>query len=42
MESMVDVSSNSYKKSLEYLFYGIDPNTPNEIYRVIEEGFRPF
>jgi hypothetical protein len=40
MESLVDVSTSSYKKSLEYLFYGIDPNLPNEIYHVIEEGFR--
>ena len=40
METLVDVSTSSYKKSLEYLFYGIDPNAPNEIYHVIEEGFR--
>jgi hypothetical protein len=40
MESLVDVSSQNYKKSLEYLFYGTDPNAPQEIYRVIEEGFR--
>jgi hypothetical protein len=40
MESLVDVSTSSYKKSLEYLFYGIDPNAPSEIYHVIEEGFR--
>jgi hypothetical protein len=26
MESLVDVSNQNYKKSLEYLFYGIDPN----------------
>lgn len=42
MESLVDVSTSSYKKSLEYLFYGIDPNAPNEIHHVIEEGFRYF
>jgi len=29
MESMVDVSNSNYKKSLEYLFYGIDPNAPS-------------
>lgn len=40
MESLVDVSNSNYKKSLEYLFYGIDPKCPNEIYHVIEEGFR--
>lgn len=42
MESLVDVSNSNYKKSLEYLFYGVDPLFPNEIYNVIEEGFRPF
>lgn len=26
MESLVDVSNQSHKKSLEYLFYGVDPN----------------
>lgn len=40
MESLVDVSNSNYKKSLEYLFYGIDPLCPNEIYHIIEEGFR--
>ncbi|CAD8078760.1 unnamed protein product [Paramecium sonneborni] len=40
MESLVDVSNQSHKKSLEYLFYGVDPNFPSEIYNVIEEGFR--
>jgi len=42
MESLVDVSNASYKKSLEYLFYGIDPNFPDEIHNVVEEGFRGF
>jgi hypothetical protein len=42
MESMVDVSNSNYKKSLEYLFYGIDPYNSQEIYHVIEEGFRPY
>ncbi|KAL4442869.1 hypothetical protein ABPG74_010758 [Tetrahymena malaccensis] len=42
MESLVDVSNSNYKKSLEYLFYGVDPNTPQEIYHVLEEGFRPY
>lgn len=37
---LVDVSNNNYKKSLEYLFYGIDPKAPFEIFHVIEEGFR--
>ncbi|CAD8156657.1 unnamed protein product [Paramecium octaurelia] len=42
MESLVDVSNQSHKKSLEYLFYGVDPNFPSEIYNVIEEGFRSY
>ena len=28
MESLVDVSNTNYKKSLEYLFFGLDPNSP--------------
>lgn len=40
-EALVDISNNNYKKSLEYLFYGIDPKAPFEIFHVIEEGFRP-
>ena len=40
MESLVDVSNSNYKKSLEYLFYGVDPTAPQEIYHIIEEGFR--
>lgn len=42
MESLVDVSNASYKKSLEYLFYGVDPNFPEEIHNVVEEGFRNY
>jgi hypothetical protein len=42
MESLVDVSNANYKKSLEYLFYGVDPNFPDEIFNVVEEGFRSF
>ena len=42
MESLVDVSNANYKKSLEYLFYGIDPSFPDEFQNVIEEGFRSF
>jgi hypothetical protein len=40
LEQLVDLSDNSYKRSLEYLFYGVDPNLPNEIHRAMEEGFR--
>jgi hypothetical protein len=40
MEALVDVSNTNYKKLLEYLFFGIDPNAPLELEHVIEEGFR--
>jgi alpha-mannosidase len=40
LEQLVDLSDNSYKRSLEYLFYGVDPNLPSEIHRAMEEGFR--
>jgi hypothetical protein len=41
LEQLVDLSSDSYKRKLEYLFYGIDPKLPTEIFRAMEEGFRP-
>lgn len=40
LEQLVDLSDNSYKRSLEYLFYGLDPHLPTEIHRAMEEGFR--
>ena len=40
LEKMIDLSDQSYKKSLEYLFYGVDPELENEIPRAMEEGFR--
>lgn len=40
LEQLIDLSVSSYKRSLEYLFYGIDPVCPNEIFRAMEEGFR--
>ena len=40
LEQLVDLSDNSYKRNLEYLFYGIDPAYPTEIHRAMEEGFR--
>ena len=39
LEKMIDLSDQNYKKSLEYLFYGNDPNLKNEISRAMEEGF---
>ena len=40
LESLVDVSNNNYKKAVEYLFYGVDPKAPQEIFRIVEEGYR--
>lgn len=40
LESVADITETSYKRNLEYLFYGTDVNNPNELYRVMEEGFR--
>lgn len=40
LEQLVDLSDNSYKRNLEYLFYGVDPCQPSEIHRAMEEGFR--
>ena len=40
LEQLVDLSDNQYKRSLEYLFYGVNPTAPKEIYRAMEEGFR--
>ena len=39
-EQLIDISNNFYKKYLDYLFYGQDPTAPNEIFRIIEDGFR--
>lgn len=40
LEHLVDLSDNSYKRNLEYLFYGVDPAMQTEIHRAMEEGFR--
>jgi len=34
------LTDTSYKRSLEYLFYGTNPQAPVEIHRAMEEGFR--
>jgi len=41
LESTVNTNDSSYKKSLEYLFYGVNPDThPSaELQRVVEDGF---
>ena len=40
LEQQIDLSDNGYKRNLEYLFFGIDPEYPNEMFRVMEDGFR--
>ena len=40
LESIADLSSDAYKKKIEYLFYGVDPQMPNEVFKAMEEGFR--
>lgn len=40
LEQLVDLSDKNFKRSLEYLFYGMDPAIPNEMFRAMEEGFR--
>lgn len=36
LESLVDITDQSYKRSLEYLFYSGDPQ---EIFSIVEDGF---
>lgn len=40
LEQLVDLSDTSYKRSLEYLFYGTDPADTSEMHRAMEEGFK--
>ena len=42
MENLVDSNNSNYKKSLEYLFYGVDPAVPSEMFHIVEEGFRTY
>lgn len=39
LEKLVDVRDSSYKKSLEYLFFGQNPHDAARIFRILEEGF---
>eukprot|EP00756_Hemistasia_phaeocysticola_P022288 Hpha_TRINITY_DN15823_c2_g1::TRINITY_DN15823_c2_g1_i1::g.189078::m.189078 len=41
LDQLVDTSNPAYKKALEYLFYGEDPELAGELTSAIEEGFRP-
>lgn len=36
IESIIDVSSSSYKKNIEYLFFGADPSSPQEVDHIME------
>lgn len=40
LEQLVDLTDSSYKRNLEYLFYGQNPEAPKEMYKTMEEGFR--
>jgi hypothetical protein len=40
IEQLVDLTDKKTKRSFEYLFFGMDPTSSNEIFRVMEEGFR--
>jgi hypothetical protein len=37
---MSDFKNINLNKNLEFLFYGVDPEYPEEIYRILEEGYR--
>eukprot|EP01063_Lacrimia_lanifica_P008591 TRINITY_DN15672_c0_g1_i1.p1 TRINITY_DN15672_c0_g1~~TRINITY_DN15672_c0_g1_i1.p1 ORF type:complete len:1553 (+),score=713.90 TRINITY_DN15672_c0_g1_i1:108-4766(+) len=41
LDQLVDTSNQAYKKALEYLFYGEDPDLNGEMTTAIEGGFRP-
>eukprot|EP01061_Rhynchopus_euleeides_P005092 TRINITY_DN14333_c0_g2_i1.p1 TRINITY_DN14333_c0_g2~~TRINITY_DN14333_c0_g2_i1.p1 ORF type:complete len:1537 (+),score=690.35 TRINITY_DN14333_c0_g2_i1:257-4612(+) len=41
LDQLVDTSNQAYKKALEYLFYGEDPELHGELTSAIEAGFRP-
>ena len=40
IRTIADIADIGYKKSFEYLFQGIDPKNPQELFRIMEEGFR--
>eukprot|EP01060_Flectonema_neradi_P000041 TRINITY_DN1003_c2_g1_i2.p1 TRINITY_DN1003_c2_g1~~TRINITY_DN1003_c2_g1_i2.p1 ORF type:complete len:945 (+),score=163.98 TRINITY_DN1003_c2_g1_i2:87-2921(+) len=40
LDHLIDTSNQNYKKALEYLFYGEDPELPGELSSSIESGFR--
>lgn len=40
LETLVDPSDSSYKRNLEYLFMGVDPDRPESLFKIVEEGFK--
>jgi hypothetical protein len=40
LEHLVDLSDSSYKRNLEYLFLGVDPDRPQFLCEAVEEGFK--
>lgn len=42
LEQLVDLTDVSYKRNLEYLFYGLNPQAPKEMHKAMEEGFRNY
>jgi hypothetical protein len=40
LEHLVDLQDPSYKRNLEYLFYGLNPQAHKEMVKVLEDGFR--
>ena len=40
LDLLVDMTDTSYKRYLEYLFYGTNPQYPREMHKTMEEGFR--
>jgi hypothetical protein len=41
LENLIDLTNERYKRGLEYLFYGGDPNMSKSIFRAIEYGLQP-
>lgn len=42
LDFMTENFSETHKKKLEFMFFGIDPLFPKEIKRIVESGFRSY
>uniref|UniRef100_A0A7S1HYF6 U2A'/phosphoprotein 32 family A C-terminal domain-containing protein n=1 Tax=Eutreptiella gymnastica TaxID=73025 RepID=A0A7S1HYF6_9EUGL len=40
LQDIVDLSDPAYKRSLEYLFFGEDPELPGDLLKALEDGLR--